>query len=107
MGAFNTLNAQTSCPICGRTGIFDIQFKYGHTWQLDYEIGDRLRWGGNDKGIPGHTKVLVEGIGGPCPHCGAEFVEVAILAENDILKAAIPLHHWTTSTEEGYTVLEP
>ena len=85
MGAFNTLRATTVCPVCKTTSTFDIQFKYGNTWQDNYEIGSKLRWGGNDKGIPGLARVLVEGIGGPCPNCGAPYVEFDIMVECDTI----------------------
>jgi hypothetical protein len=48
-----------------------IQFKYGDTWQHTYDVGDPLRWGGNDIGEPGQKHVVVDAIAeDPCPNCG-------------------------------------
>ena len=53
MGAFNRLLVEHQCARCGSTVERAFQFKYGHKWQDDYRIGDRLDWGGNDEGTPG------------------------------------------------------
>jgi hypothetical protein len=39
-----------------------LQFKRGRCYQIDYLLGERLKWGGNDKGEPGKKKVVVEGV---------------------------------------------
>ena len=44
MGAFNRLRAEARCPNCGQTMKQVIQFKFGDTWQYDYDLGDTLRW---------------------------------------------------------------
>lgn len=36
-------------------------FKYGDSWQHHYVLGDKLNWGGNDVGEPGHKLVVVVG----------------------------------------------
>jgi hypothetical protein len=51
MGAFNILIAEIACPHCNDTYEGQFQFKYGDTWQLTYNQGDKLKWGGNDQGI--------------------------------------------------------
>ena len=38
-----------------------VQFKYGDTWQYDYEVGDVLKWGGNDIGVKNAKHVVVYG----------------------------------------------
>jgi len=85
MGAFNTLAVNTVCPVCERTADFEIQFKFGNTWQYHYEIGQRVRWGGNDIGTAGHKRVLVEGIGGPCLYCGTDDIGFDLVIEEDLI----------------------
>ena len=63
MGAFNEVEGDAVCSHCGLNARFVVQFKYGDTWQLEYRLGDKLRWGGNDEGEPGLPRVVVEGIG--------------------------------------------
>jgi len=107
MSAFNVVQATVRCPVCGNEGGFSIQFKYGNTWQYTYSIGDSLRWGGNDIGRPGARRVVVEGIGGPCPHCGSDGLEFDVAVNLDRLVAVTPLlEERQTHSSEGFTVLE-
>lgn len=87
MGAFNRLRAEARCPNCGQTMKQVIQFKFGDTWQYDYDLGDTLRWGGNDVGRPGLGKVIVLGTGEECPisHSGGE--DFSVIIERDVLTA--------------------
>ncbi len=108
MSAFNTVTGQASCPNCKRTAEFEVQFKYGDTWQHSYRIGDKLRWGGNDIGIPGRRRVLVAGIGGPCPHCQSDYIDFDVLIENDRVLSIEPIKGARpASGPEGFVVLEP
>jgi hypothetical protein len=91
MGAFNTLISEAPCPHCGLTGLFEVQFKYGHTWQLRYAIGDAIAWGGNDVGVPGYRRVRVEAISGPCSHCGVDGLEFDIIVQDDRIQSLIPV----------------
>lgn len=72
MGAFNRLLVEHECVRCGSTVERAFQFKYGHKWQDDYRIGDRLDWGGNDEGTPGLAWVQFAGIPEECVACGAD-----------------------------------
>lgn len=108
MSAFNTIEASASCPRCKRTAEFGVQFKYGNTWQHSYRVGDSLRWGGNDVGIPGRKRVLVEGIGGPCPHCGADNLDFDVVIEDDKIVGITPVQGDRPPTgPEGFVVIEP
>ncbi|WP_346320605.1 hypothetical protein [Chitinophaga sp. YIM B06452] len=70
MGAFNILEAMVVCINCGHTYEGRIQYKFGNTFQYHYKIGDKIRWGGNDKGIPGLARVRAYGIVETiCPNC--------------------------------------
>ena len=105
MSAFNILTADASCPSCGKTARFDIQFKYGNTWQLRYSIGDALKWGGNDVGEPGHKKVVAEGAAGPCPHCRAEHLDFAVRIEDDRIASVEPSSA-AADSREGFIIEE-
>lgn len=105
MSAFNVLRASASCPSCGTLAPQEIQFKYGDTWQHTYNVGDTLRWGGNDVGQPGCRRVLVEGIGGPCPSCGEQYLEYDITVEHDRITAVTPVGlRRSNPSKEGYVV---
>ena|SRR3569623_2353010 len=70
MSAYNTVTAELACPRCGAVSQVHCQFKFGHTRQLRYRLGDTLQWGGNDHGKPGQHHVVVDGcVEGPCPAC--------------------------------------
>lgn len=70
MGAFNTLRCSRRCHSCGQDVELRLQFKYGDTWQYEYAIGDMLRWGGNDTGVPNAARVVLDAVSEPCPSCG-------------------------------------
>jgi len=71
MSAFNTVRASAECPRCHSHVEIKVQFKYGDTRQYEYGLGDDLRWGGNDIGIPGKSSIVVDGVAEtPCPKCG-------------------------------------
>jgi hypothetical protein len=90
MGAFNILVAETNCPNCGKLAKFEAQFKYGDTWQHRYSLGQQLKWGGNDIGYPGCKRVLIEAVGGPCPHCQKDDLDFDLLLESDRLVSIKP-----------------
>jgi hypothetical protein len=107
MGAFNILKAATTCPVCRQAGTFEVQFKYGDTYQFKYTLGDQLKWGGNDIGVPGAKKVLVQALGGPCPNCGEDYLDFDILAEADRIVALKPVgKNRPDSTPEGFVILK-
>jgi hypothetical protein len=107
MSAFNTVRAECRCTACGKIGIFDVQFKYGHTWQIRYAVGDVLKWGGNDVGVEDAKKVRVEAIGGPCSNCGADGLEFDVfLASNQIEKVEIVGEERPSVTELGFEIIE-
>ena len=71
MGAFNKVRGRASCPRCHNSVEVVGQFKFGNVRQLDYQVGDTLRWGGNDLGHPGLRHVVVDVVAdGPCARCG-------------------------------------
>lgn len=108
MSAFNVLSARATCPNCNHRVDFEVQFKYGDTWQHSYRLGDTVRWGGNQIGVPGRRKVLVEGVGGPCPDCGKDCIDFDLLIENDKLVRVESVRGIRKDLgREGFVVLEP
>lgn len=85
MSAYNTITVSRTCPNCAKLVDFEIQFRYGDTWQHTYRLGDTLRWGGNDVGTPDVERVRVEGIAEPCPSCGVADLEYWVLLERDVI----------------------
>ena len=74
MAAFNSVRQIVECPNCRSEVRVDVQFKYGNTWQLHYDIGDAaLNAGGNDIGNPDAIRVVIDAVGHvSCPNCGYE-----------------------------------
>ncbi|QEH41133.1 hypothetical protein [Chitinophaga sp. XS-30] len=112
MGSFNILLAEIPCTSCGNKYEGKIQFKFGNTWQLRYRIGDVVKWGGNDIGVPGLLKVKVYGIleSDICPVCnqinkGNEF---DIFLEQDVIKSVSVLEDLPSyfANEGNYNVIE-
>ncbi|MGW3135839.1 hypothetical protein [Streptomyces sp. NPDC001139] len=74
------------CPGCGDEGAMTLQFHFGHTFQDTYRIGERLKWGGNDKGTPGQERAEVIGYQEACGGCGLdEDREYVLVFEHDVL----------------------
>jgi hypothetical protein len=70
VSAYNTVSAKLRCPACGSEVTVPVQFKFGNTWQFHYDVGEVLRWGGNDIGERGKRHVVVDGVvAGKCPRC--------------------------------------
>jgi hypothetical protein len=77
MGFFNILKTEIGCSNCGEPIPVNIQFKFGHTRQLEYQLREKLIWdrGGkwrtNDVGKPDLPAVNVYGIAEDdvCPYC--------------------------------------
>jgi hypothetical protein len=92
MGAYNILRVESICPLCKKRGIFEIHFKYGFMRLREYSLGDQLEWGGNDAGVPGAARVLVQGLSGrACPNCHEEFIDFDIVVERDRIARVIPI----------------
>lgn len=74
MSAYNILNSEVKCSNCHKVYSGRIQFKFGDTWQIEYNINDKIKWGGNEIGTPGISEVKVYGIleTDVCPLCGME-----------------------------------
>lgn len=107
MSAFNVLVGLARCPGCEHVEEFEVQFKYGNTWQNRYKLGDKIQWGGNDIGQPDCERVVVEGIGGPCPHCGKDDIEFDIYLERDSLTSLTVLGlERANFSKKGYQIIK-
>ncbi len=62
MSAFNIVNVSWINDKTGRKEELRIQFKFGDTWQYEYHVGDKIRWGGNDIGPKDAKYVVVDGV---------------------------------------------
>jgi hypothetical protein len=73
VGAYNVVVAarENPCLRCGCTRT-RVQFTFADTWQYEYQVGDRLAWGGNDKGQRGLREIRLHGYPEDCPDCGLE-----------------------------------
>jgi hypothetical protein len=111
MSAYNTvvLPGEQKCPHCGAVIRRRVQFKYGDTWQHDYMIGDRIKWGGNDIGKPAR---LVTALGYPeeCPVCGQGLDGVFdVVIRDGVIKDVVPgrTQPYLDAGDASYIVLEP
>jgi hypothetical protein len=117
MGLFNILNVPIQCLRCGLEYAGQIQFKFGATRHLEYQLGDTLAWGYNEEGKPHLPRVKVYGIlqNDECPKCGVALEqqkddEYDILVENDVLKSHTLMATYADyladpEAEGGYAVL--
>src|SRR5271167_4572657 len=93
MSAFNEVvrTDDETCPRCASRIHRAVQFKYGDTWQHRFVEGDRIQWGGNDIGEPGHSVVIVLGAAGACPLCGdVPDVDYDITIREDVIEDVRP-----------------
>jgi hypothetical protein len=92
MSAFNTVRVSAECPQCRSSVEVRVQFKYGDTWQHEYNVGDVLQWGGNDIGSPGSRQVVVDGEAEtPCANCGFDDMwEFYVFVECDKITKVLP-----------------
>ena len=61
MGSFNVVTFEWTNPLTHERHTLRVQFKYGDTWQHEYEVGDMLKWDGNDLGVRSATHVVADG----------------------------------------------
>lgn len=82
---YNEIHIEAPCPTCYTIDKRVIQFKFGHTYHLVYQVGDRLAWDGNNVGLPSLGRVVVAGISGPCEACGVRFQDYIVQVERDVI----------------------
>lgn len=109
MGAFNVVRLELECPRCRSLVDVSVQFKYGDTWQHEYAIGDELRWGGNDVGVPGRKLVAVDGVAeSPCPGCGQSEWDLYVFVDDGKISRVMSADgtYDFVSTRRNYVVVE-
>lgn len=108
MGAYNTLVVKSVCSSCKNSTTLKIQFKYGDTWNYHYHLNEPIKWKGNDVGVAGAKRVVLDGVAGPCELCN-EINDYLVFVDNDVIvSCAANLGQFDFSTSEGYyLVLEP
>ena len=81
---------RVECPGCHQKVDLAVQFYFGACTLDEYEIGDRLRWGQWDEGVPGHRLVVTYGVAiEACSRCGEDGPDAFdIFVENDVLTHA-------------------
>jgi hypothetical protein len=89
MSAYNRLHIDYSTQPSEPAKKYILQFKFGHSRLIDYRLGDKLAWGGNDNGEPGKKKVIVEGIEEGSSQTG-QLKYWYIFLENDVIVGAEP-----------------
>lgn len=98
MGTFNILKTEIKCGNCDQVRPVVIQFRFGDTWQLVYQLGEKLIWGGNDIGKANLNVVNVYGYSGDnlCPHCNKFFEEEEfdIRIERDFITAVSAMKNY-------------
>jgi len=107
MSAFNTVTVAIIDPETGNSTPLRIQFKFGDTWQYQYQIGDKLKWGGNDIGPRDAKHVVVDGVlEGQSPTGVGEDFEVHI--RDGVIEKVVPASgdFDFVGAQETYFVLE-
>ncbi len=106
MSAYNTLTTQVICPSCKKKVQVQLQYKYGDSWQINYEVGQTIKWGGNDYGSPA-LKVIVDAISEDCPLCGFDDIgDFEILLKKDVIVEAKPSSGKYDFGYKTYVVIE-
>ncbi len=99
MSAFNILHLNVNCFNCGTKNNLRIQFKFGDTWQIEYHLGEKIKWGGNDIGIEHLKNVKVYGIAESvqCSTCGCNYAneEYDIIIASDIIVQVAPMENFS------------
>lgn len=102
MSTFNTVRITSNCPACNVISEFELQFRYGSTWQHSYERGDELVWGRNDVGVRHTPLVWVHAIGSSCSSCGVSNRDFVVIVKSNYVLSARPKCHGDTVPEGGY-----
>ncbi|MEU4694709.1 hypothetical protein [Actinoplanes sp. NPDC023714] len=106
--AFNVVTIDETCPVCANPIRRRVQFKYGELRAHEYELGDVLRWGVNEEGVPAKL-VLVEGVPEECPACGddPEWVYEIVIRDNVIESATRGTTDPFAEADNNYIIVEP
>ena len=111
VSAFNTVMVPVEkvCARCGSKIMRRVQFKYGDRRACEYVVGDPLKWGGNDRGIPAHL-LKVKGYPEPCPDCDFDpDGSYDIVIRDNVIESVTPGSGdtYSGSGDDEYLILEP
>ena len=109
MGAFNVVIKSIECRACRRRVQGRIQFKYGDVWQHEYQVGDTIRWGGNDVGKPHEKNVVADGVAEDCPHCHDDAEQsFFVFIRDNVIRDVVPSdgRYDFVAINETYLVLD-
>jgi hypothetical protein len=110
MSAYNIVaNIPATCPQCFAKVSVGVQFKFGGTRQYRYVVGDPLRWGANDIGKPGRSRIVADGAADSvCPACGyTGDWDFYVFIENDRIVGVTEADGRYDFVRAGSTYLEP
>jgi hypothetical protein len=87
---YNRLHFDYSKREADRVTKYIVQFKFGNCRLFDYQMGDELRWGGNDRGEPGKRRVVVRGVAETDDGISDDPEDWLIFIENEVIKSVEP-----------------
>jgi hypothetical protein len=90
MGMLNYLITCYEDPKTHKKHKLMLQFKRGHCDLDDYRIGDKLKWSGRDRGVPGKRKVVVEAWNEESFHDKNAIVQWIVFIEDDVIVSVEP-----------------
>jgi hypothetical protein len=103
MSAYNRLHIDYSTQPSEPAKKYILQFKFGHSRLIDYRLGDKLAWGGNDNGEPGKRRVVVHGVAETDDGISDDAEDWFIFIENDMIKSVEPDDgRYNFDDSEGY-----
>ncbi|PCJ61926.1 MAG: hypothetical protein COA79_06420 [Planctomycetota bacterium] len=105
MSRFNRIFFSHKCSECKQAVTFNVQFRYGELDDHSYTLGDRIKWGTNNKGDARHSHVIVDGMGF-CPKCRGTAGFIVKIHNNLIADVSFSIPDSDDFEESGYTILE-
>jgi hypothetical protein len=90
MPAYNRLHFGYSKRDADRVTKYIVQFKFGNCRLFDYQMGDKLLWGGYEKGVPGKKRVVVHGVAESGEGISDDPEYWLVFIENDVIKSVAP-----------------
>jgi len=90
MSAYNSLFTDATCPACGCRSEVQADFRFGLRDQLDYRLGEKMRWNGKGLRTPAMRPLNGDFSGEAyteCPCCGRDFWLLVEVESDVILRA--------------------
>lgn len=113
--SFNTLHTELNCPFCGEKVESGVGFRFGLVANLQYRLGDRIRWDGAPTRPSTRPKArTVKTIGYfNCDNirckswqdCFPQVQPALVTIEDDVLAVVEPFSG--TASYDGFDIIEP